>query len=107
MRAVGGFIEVIRVQDSEVCKESNLRVSGVNKSTRTILYFYLLNHENVLYMSEYLFLTREEYQFSRIWKYPHIIYVSQMMRVPRFSLVSHRSTSLVLLLVKIILLPFL
>jgi hypothetical protein len=102
-----GFIEIIRVQDSEVSKESNLRVRGVNKSTRTILYFYLLNHENVLYMSEYLFLTWEEYQFSRVWKYLHIIYVSHMMKVPRFSLVSHRSTSILLLLVKIMLLLFL
>jgi len=41
-RAVGGFMEVMRVQDSEVCKESYLRVRVVNKSIRIILYVYLL-----------------------------------------------------------------
>ena len=57
-RAVDGFMEVMRVQDSDVCKESNLRVRGINKSIIIILYFYLLkNHENVRYMSEYLCLT--------------------------------------------------
>jgi hypothetical protein len=50
-------MEVIMVQDSEVCNESNLRVRGVNKSIRSILYYYLLKNHEMWYMSEYLCLT--------------------------------------------------